>query len=264
MTVLGIVGCRIFEDEIVQVLANDPGIDKVYLIENEENNGLLHKLEAEGVEPVVLPFSKITEDLKQSNKFNVIVQLQGIDLHANPARLKSKTYTNINILSRLADGIVIFYGLCGKAFSRVQEDLAYTGCSLEILQDRTIDESTQPLEDCIAAALGSNSRYREVLKNHSDTFFLTPMWAANWKTAFRFGDDMLPDFTFIPERLRELGYRRVARINTKLYYEPDIKKKIEEFAINFGFEIIEMEGSIEIAQKSYNRMRNILLKPLKV
>jgi hypothetical protein len=37
MTVLGIIGCRIFEDEIVHVLANDPDIDKVYLIENEEN-----------------------------------------------------------------------------------------------------------------------------------------------------------------------------------------------------------------------------------
>jgi hypothetical protein len=43
----------------------------------------------------------------------------------------------------------------------------------------------------------------------------------------------------------------------------DFENKIEEFALNFGFEIIELEGSIEIAQKSYNQMRDILLKSLK-
>ena len=41
------------------------------------------------------------------------------------------------------------------------------------------------------------------------------------------------------------------------------EKKIEEFALNFGFEVIELEGSTEIAQKSYNLMQNMLLKPLK-
>lgn len=263
MTVLGIVGCRIFEDEIVHVLANDPDMDRVYLIENEENNGLLHKLETEGFEPVVLPFYKIRTVLKQSYEFNVIVQLQGTGLHADPARLKSETYTNVNLMSRLADGILLFYGLCGQAFSRMQKDFAYTGCPLKLLQDRSTGESTRPLEDCIAAALGGNSRYREILKSHSDTFFLTPMWAGNWKTAFRIGDKLL-HFKFTPEYLRELGYRRVARINTKLFYELDFEEKIEEFALNFGFEVIELEGSTEIAQKSYNLMRNMLLRPLKV
>jgi hypothetical protein len=89
------------------------------------------------------------------------------------------------------------------------------------------------------------------------------MWAANWKTAFRIGDEMLLGFEFTPENLRELGYRKVARINTKLSYEPDFEKKIEEFACNFGFEVIELEGSTEIVQRSYNQMRNLLLKPLK-
>lgn len=263
MTVLGIVGCRIFEDEIVHVLAKDPDIDRIYLIENEENNGLLHKLEAEGFEPVVLPFCKIKADLKRSNEFSVIVQLQGMGLHIDTARLKSETYTNVNLMSRLADGILLFYGLCGQAFSRMQRDFAYTGCPLKLLQDRSTGESPLPLEDCIAAALGGNSRYREILKSHSDTFFLTPMWAVNWRTAFRVGDEMLLGFEFTPEHLRELGYRRVARINTKLSYEPDFEKKIEEFARNFGFEIIELEGSTEIAQKSYKQMRNMLLRPLK-
>jgi hypothetical protein len=202
MTVLGIVGCGIFEDEIVHVLANDPDIDRVYLIESEENRGILHKLQYEGFDPVFIPFYKIKKDLKRNEEFSVIVQLQGMGLHIDPARLKSETYTNVNLLSRLADGILLFYGLCGQVFSRLQRDFAYTGCPLKLLQDRSTGESIRPLEDCIAAALGGNSRYREILKSHSNTFFLTPMWAVNWRTAFRVGDEMFPGFEFTPEHLR--------------------------------------------------------------
>lgn len=263
MTVLGIVGCRIFEDEITHVITNDPDIDRVYIIEHEENKGLLHKLEAEGFKPVVLPLYKIKEVQKCSNEFNVIIQLQEMGLHVDPARLKNKTYTNIDLMSRLVDGILLFYGSCGRAFSRVQRDFAHTGCPIKLLEDGSTGESIKPLEDCIAAALGGNSRYREILKGHSDTFFLTPMWAVNWKTAFRVSDESLMGFEFTPEHLRKLGYRKVAKINTKLSYEPDFEKRIEEFAFNFGFEVIELEGSTEIVQKSYYQMRNLLRISLK-
>lgn len=202
MTVLGIVGCRIFEDEITHVLANDPEIDRIYIIENNENNGLLHKLEAEGFEPVVLPFYKIKADLKCSNNFSVIVQLQGMGLHVDPARLKNETYTNIDLMSRLVDGILLFYGSCGHTFSRIQRDFAHTECLIKLLQDKSRCESTKPPEDCIAAALGGNSRYREILKSNSDTFFLTPMWAVNWKTSFRVGEERLLGFEFTPKHLK--------------------------------------------------------------
>jgi hypothetical protein len=262
MTILGIVGCRMFEDEITHVISKDTDIDRVYIIEHEENKGLLHKLKAKGFDPVILPFCKIKSDLKHSDEFSVIVHLQGMGLHVNPARLKNETYTNISLMARSVDGILLFYGSCGKAFSRIKRDFAHTGCLIEMLRDCSSD-SIKPLEDCIAAALGGNSRYRKILQSHSDTFFLTPMWAVNWKTAFRVGDELLLGFEFTSEHLRELGYRKVARINTKLSYEPNFEKRIEEFASNFGFEVIELEGSTEIVQNSYNQMRNMLISPLK-
>jgi len=59
MTVMGIIGCRVFEDEIVHVLSNDPEVEKIYLVKNDENIGLLHKLEVQGIKPVVLPVHEI-------------------------------------------------------------------------------------------------------------------------------------------------------------------------------------------------------------
>lgn len=264
MTVMGIIGCRVFEDEIVHVLSNDPEVERIYLVKNEENIGLLNKLKTQGLEPVVLPVYDIKACLKQRHdEFSVIVQLQEIGLHIDPAKLRSKTYTNLSLMSSFTDGILLFYGLCGRAFSRMQKDFPYTGRSLQLLQDRSSVESSLPLEDCIAAALGGNSQYRETLKRHSDAFFLTPMWAVNWKSAFRVDDRTLPGFEFTPESLRELGYRKIARINTGLYYELEFQKKIEEFAFEFGFEVIELEGSTEIVQNSYNTMQNMLFRPLK-
>lgn len=258
---MGIIGCRIFEDEIVHVLSNDLEVERIYLVKNEENIGLLHKLEAQGLESVVLPVYEIRACLEQSDEFSVIVQLQEIGLHMNPSGLKSKTYTNLSLMSGFADGILLFYGFCGHAFSRMQTDFARTGCSLQLLQDRSTSDTARPLEDCIAAALGGSSRYREILKSHSDTFFLTPMWAVNWKNAFGVDDKLHPGFEFTPENLRELGYKKVAKVDTGLSYEPDFEKKIEEFALNFGFEVIEFEGSTEIAQQSYSLMQNMLLRP---
>jgi hypothetical protein len=69
-------------------------------------------------------------------------------LYIDPTRLKSKTYTNVNLMSRLADGILHFYGSCGQAFSRIQKDFTHTRCPLKLLQDwNNTGESTQPLED---------------------------------------------------------------------------------------------------------------------
>ena len=262
MTVLGIVGCRIFEDEIVHVLVNDPGIDRVYLVENEENMGLLQKLETAGFRPEVLPFYEIRGKLKQNHEFSVIIQLQGMGLHVDPDRLKSKTYTNVNIMSRIADGILLFYGLCGQAFSRIKKDFPYMGCPIKLLHDRNAEEKNGPLEDCVAAALGSNSRYREALRKHKDAFFFTPMWAANWRTVFSIGEELMEGFEFTPDHLRELGYRKVARVKTGLSYEPDFDKNIEEFAQYFDFEVMELEGSTEIVMESYNHIREIISDPL--
>ncbi len=76
MTVMGIIGCRVFEDEIVHVLSNDPEVERIYLVKNKENISLLHKLKAQGLEPIVLPVHDTRSCLVQSDKFNVIVQLQ--------------------------------------------------------------------------------------------------------------------------------------------------------------------------------------------
>ncbi|MFA7037660.1 MAG: hypothetical protein WC183_15255, partial [Methanosarcina sp.] len=110
MTAMGIIGCRVFEDEIVHVLSGDPEVERVYLVKNNENIGLQDKLKNQGLKPLALPVHEIKACLKKSDEFSVIVQLQEIGLHSDPSRLKNKTYTNLSLMSGFTDGILLFYG----------------------------------------------------------------------------------------------------------------------------------------------------------
>lgn len=55
------------------------------------------------------------------------------------------------------------------------------------------------------------------------------------------------------EHLRKPGYREVAKLDTKLSCEPDFETWIEEFARNFGLEIIELK-------EAWNLRKNLTLK----
>lgn len=263
MTALGIVGCRIFEDEIVHVLANDPAIERIFLVENKENTGIRQKLKAVGLSPRVLSFYAIQLEMEKSNGFDVVIQLQSVGLHINPTNLKSAIHTNVTLMSRLVDGILLFYGLCGQPICYGEQNFGLEKCPVCFLQEANKAESELPLDDCVAVALGGNSRYRKLLKNCRDTFFFTPMWAANWECVFGETEKVFSNFELSSSHLRELGYRKVAKIKTGLSYEPDFEKNIEEFATNFGFEVTELEGSPEIAKSSYFRMRNLLIRPVR-
>lgn len=258
MTALGIVGCRIFEDEIVHILVNDSAIEKIFIVENEENTGIQKKLEAVKLAPKFLPFYEIRSELEKSRGFNVVIQLQSMGLHINPVRLKKATCTSVGLMSRLVDGVLLFYGLCGHSINFEKNYFGSEKCPVCFLQEVNKDNSTSPLDDCVAVALGGNSRYRKLLKNYRHTFFFTPMWAANWEGVFGETEKEFKNFEFTSSYLKELGYRRVAKIRTGLSYEPDFDTNVEKFAHDFGFEVMELEGSMEIVESSYFRMRNLL------
>jgi len=57
------------------------------------------------------------------------------------------------------------------------------------------------------------------------------MWAVNLKNAFGADGESLRCFEFTPDNLRELGYRKVAKVNTGLSYEPDFEKKLKNLRL---------------------------------
>ncbi|MGB9941423.1 DUF1638 domain-containing protein [Methanosarcina sp.] len=258
MPVISIIGCRMFEDEIMHLLENDPEIEKVVVVENNDCGGIRKKLLEAGVPHKMLPFEELPE--KQEEKgLTLNIYMLELALHAIPENLKKTVYSKVEAMAPHSDGILLFYGLCGNVLGKIEDDFRTLGCKVCILKE----ENGEIVDDCIGAVLGGRGRYLEVLKSCKGvgTFFLTPMWAANWREMIRTaGLSQNPDDISMSKFVFDYaGYKRVARINTGLIYEKDFEAYVREFSTLFDFEITELEGTMKLVESCYAKTKTSVL-----
>ncbi|MDM7918520.1 MAG: DUF1638 domain-containing protein [Methanosarcina sp.] len=291
MPVLSIIACGMLEDELVHVLSRDCGIRQLIVVENRNSSGFLRKLRSgnhiprtvsldrvpmllnSGFNPdfnsiskvlVKFPFlGKVYKKIeskkirsKAVKKVDVVVNLLRLGLHADLELLKSEVYKNIREMAAFSDGILIFYGTCGHVLGDLEKDFIDIECPLFFLKDR----DGETVEDCISAALGGNDAYARVMLEYrgKGTIYLTPMWASSWKSLEK--ESGSKDFNY--RYLKNPGYCLAAKINTGIPYESDFYQNVQEFALTFGMEIIDIKGSAEIAEQSYlAAMEAIVRKP---
>lgn len=263
MSLLTILACKILQDEVIHILKNDPRIDKVLVVTNGQENYFISKLKKEGINYQLLSVEKIPAITAFYRNYPpagyaIMVYLVELALHERPKLLKSEVYKRIEDLSRYSNGIFLMFGLCGNAFYKVEEDLAFLDatCPVRILKD-----GTRIIDDCVGASLGGVNKYRDVLQQLTDkgTFLFTPMYAHAWREIMRVAPEKSDKLIEILRRVNEItGYKRVAKIRTGLSYTDNFDKKIDEFAEIFSFEILELEGCQRIFEKNYASMKKIL------
>lgn len=262
MTVMSILSCKMLEDEILWILENDPSIDEIIVVENENSGGILEKLQNCGCPHKVLSrdeFPKLSRKAKQvSGNYTVLVYLLELALHERPEKLKNKVYETVEVLAPYSSGVLLFYGLCGNVLGKVEEDFAsrLPDCPVRILKDN----ACRVVDDCIGATLGGTEQYLKVLKSVGDvgTYLFTPMYSAAWRELLNF-DRLHRD----PEKALNMmkmtheiiGYGRVAKLKTGLSYTENFDDNIREFADTFGFEVMELEGNQKIFDKCYRELK---------
>jgi len=284
MPVLSIIACGMFEDELAYVLSRDHELQQLILVDNRESMGLIRKLKSENCVPrtapldrvpmllqsghgsgfrlltkplMVLPFfRKLHEDmkLKAGQKLTVVVNVLELALHVDLDLLKSEVYRNIREMAAFSDGILIFYGTCGHALGKLEEDFADFPCPLYFLKDC----SGETVEDCISAAFGGNDAYAEAMLSCQGTgaMYLTPMWASNWNRMDKEGKSSVD---FDSKYLKDSKYSVTGKIDTGLSYDPEFDKNVREFACRFNMEVRDMKGSVEVAKRSYEHARKAVL-----
>ncbi|MDD3041832.1 MAG: DUF1638 domain-containing protein [Methanosarcinaceae archaeon] len=264
MPVMSILGCRIFEDEIVHLIENDSEVKEVLVVENEDCDGLIRKMAGVGISHVVLPLEKISEKLEGKGRegFILVVHMLELALHAVPENLKETVYLNVKHLALHSDGILLFYGLCGNVLRDLEKDLDGLGCPVRILKE----ENGEIVDDCIGAVLGGRGPYLETLKKCRGvgTFFLTPMWASNWREMMMVGgfcqdpeDIEMSKFVF-----ESAGYKKLGKINTGLSYEKNFEEQVREFSELFDFEIEVLDGTLELVRNCYVKAKEETLRAL--
>lgn len=261
MPVMTIVGCRMFEDEIMHLLENDPEIEKVLVVENEDCGGITRKMDEAGISYIVLPPEEIPEKTTEGDKsLTLVIYMLELALHAIPENLKKTVYSKIEFMAPRSDGILLFYGLCGNVLGKIEEDFKALDCRVCILKE----ENGEIVDDCIGAVLGGRGRYLEVLKSCRGvgTFFLTPMWAVNWREMVRAaGLSQDPDDIKMSKFVFDYaGYKRVAKVNTGLAYEKDFNTRVKEFSILFEFEVTDLEGTLQLVENCYAKTKALVLE----
>lgn len=257
MTLLSILGCKIFQDEIVWLLSNDPQVEKIIISENDSILEFTEKLDEQHTPYSIVPFEKIPHVLENvdKDKLTVVVNLLELGLHWVPNDLKLDVYDAIKKMTPYSNGILVFYGLCGNVLGKIEEDFNQEKdtCVVRILRD----DDDRIVDDCIAATVGGCAKYLKLLTKHGKepAFLFTPMYAQSWREVLK-----VHQYDSDPEESMKMakmindasGYKRVAKVNTGLEYVKDIDKKIEEFAELFGgYDIFELEGHLDIFEKCY-------------
>ena len=285
MPVLSIIACEMLEDELVYVLSKDQNPVRLITVENRQCFRFVRKLKSGNCQARLFPpdrisfflkqmnrpvsmkiphfllkfpfFGKIHENMKEKNRetITVVVNILKLGLHADCDLLKSEIYRNMKEMADFSDGILLFYGNCGRSLKSLEAEFKDFNCPLYFLKD----EKGDIVDDCVSVALGGNDAYAEVMQSGNGTgmFYLTPMWASSWKEMKKdSGGTSDVDESFLKNPL----YKKVVKIGNEISGGEEFDKNVLNFARTFDMSIVEREGSMEIARKSYLNARNNICK----
>ncbi len=277
MPVLSIIACDMLEDELAYVLSKDSELEQMILVEKMECLELQRKLKSLGCIPALIPLDRVQEILKgekdqsfpailkpvfglrfiekirrklenrHKKKVTVVANVLKMGLHMDVKLLKAQVYRNISEMSRFSDRILIFYGKCGHSLVDIEKDFGDLECQLYFLKD----DKGEIVEDCISVALGGNDAYAIADSKGEGMFYLTPMWISG---RMEIPKDMISEISELGKMYMK-RYGKVAKINTGLSYEPDFDENVRDFARSYNLKIMEIQGSIKIAKKSYQNAK---------
>lgn len=264
---LMMIACPMLEDEMIYNLTTDPDEKRIFLLANKNIETLLPKLKSNSVE-----FEQISEeDFFNENAnvpregYNVIIWMMNLGLHSEPKALSAEICRLMLTVPGHADGIALYYGLCGNGLEGIRE---WGRENLPIPMTLFTDREGKLCDDCICVPLGSSEKYLNLMKEHTGVMYLTPAVACSWKEflghteLFKGLDsiDMSPK-EFMKLMLDMAGYKKCLKIQTNLGDQVNFQEKCEEYAKELELELIELEGgwvSTEVADRMYAEAKSFL------
>ncbi len=276
MPVLSIIACEMLEDELVYVLSKDLEIKHLFIVENRNSFRFVQKLKSENLRPFVFSSDRVYSLVLESNRsspdilmrmfskipvfrqicdllnrkkqpeLTVVVNLLRKDLHSDIDHLQSEVYLNAKEISKISDGILLFYGKCGYSSEKAQADMQKLDCPVYFLRDH----GRSIVDDCVSVALGGNEIYTKtmLLGNGRGAIYATPMWLSSLnETDYR----STVSYKNVSKYLSSPMYSLLFKINNQNYKDNNFHRNASEFAKIFNMETINVEGTMDVAINSY-------------
>ena len=156
-------------------------------------------------------------------------------LHRRPEQMPEAIQAAVGAAPADADRIVLGYGLCSNGIVGVKAE------GRPLLVPR--------VHDCISMLLGSRERYEEEFGNSPGTYYLTGGWISVATNPYKsYKEDYVKRFD--PETARWIAteqlkhYTRIALVNNGVGNVEEARAYAREMAEFFGFEMVEIEGSL--------------------
>lgn len=255
MKKIAIVSCRIFEDELTDLIKKKSEESEIYLINAEFIETLERKMSFENIKYKKINEEEIEQEINNSNPSNkIILKLIEFSMEARPKEIKDVVYEALKQIQPHVDGIIVSYGLCGNVLGNIESDMSQPNCPVRILRDEDGDIA----DDCICASLGSRRKYMQILKSAGGEgiYFLTPMQAAYWREiAYCSGLTPDPNDDDMLKMVFEYSnYKSVGKIETGFQYEKEFDDIVEDFSKRFEMKIKNYEGESTILEKTYETL----------
>ena len=272
MTVIGILNCKMLQDEIVYLIEHDSDIKEIIVVENEEHHEFIQKLEKLNIPYKLVPMIHSIPDLndqedRNNSEITLVIWNLELGLHEFPKKLKDQVYADLKVFANKADGIYLLYGLCGNVLGHVEEDFA-DSCPIVILRD----SEGFIVDDCIGATIGGRRQYLSLLKSFKGvgTFIFTPMYEATTDEFFNYSKK---SHNLSREQIIEMNkfmfeasnYKRIARLETGLHYTMNTDDAVKRFAETYNFEIFDLEGGHQqIFDDCYQKLKDKIVQKVSV
>jgi hypothetical protein len=253
---LGIIGCQVFEDEIVHLLSKDGSIDHIGIVQSPESKGLFDKLtKADLGDKVVFRKDVSVEERPPGEGFNVIVHILPISLHQTPAALRAMVMSEIWKMEPSCGSVLVIYGLCGNAFKNI--DILTSGLRTSVVILR--DCRDKIVDDCVGAVLGGTEEYLNFLKTDKGGYPLNTMWASNFRH-FMNEIQLLGETSEIEEAkfvFQCMNYSKIVELDTGLGGD-EYHRQIKDIASLFGFEVERVPCTLSVMEVSYRSAKERL------
>jgi|MudIll2142460700_1097286.scaffolds.fasta_scaffold55280_3 hypothetical protein len=252
MKVLGIITCQILELEFAYLLARDPDLGCISIIEDDFSSGFIKAMEANGCNH----FHKIarlgdSSPRGCSGRLESVVRVMELGLHNRKHLLQQGLVQATQEMGKHVDAIMLGYGLCGNALEKPEEMLKSAGVPLF----RPMD-TDHPVDDCVGLILGGREPYYAEQCRTAGTFYMIPGFARHWKQMLekefgRYGLDLV--------KRMFVAYQRTLIIPTPVLSEAQMKPDVEAFNQLFGLRSEVKEGTLEILLKTLHEAKDFLL-----
>ena len=279
------------EDELTHILSEDRKLHQLILADSAEIRGLARKLSAQNRPYIVADIDRISKLVKKQrnpcsrscvptrdtrildavdrllsrvrgeHKDTVVAHVLNVELHADPELLKEELCKNVERMASFSDGILVLYGVCD---SLRELEVACGGCTCPLYF--LTDKDGTKVEDCIALALGGNdARWHTPLIHRGIVFYLTPKLASWAMSPAR--QTLLNSYTRrrakmdqqlirnIERLLKRTRFKKVAKLDTGLRYEPNFDENVQDYAQLRKLEVIPLTGSTDIVERCYQRAK---------